>query len=131
VGEGDVLKETRGALVMDGGVVAACGVGQGAGEASLADAGGAQDEDVEVLVDPLTLGKLKDQATVDAARGGEVEVLDGSWERQSRRPQSSLETVVVAADALAVDEQAEAILEGQVGVLGIVQLLFEGVPKSE
>jgi len=32
--------------------------------------------------------------------------------------------------AFAVDEQAEAILEGQVRVLGVVKLLFEGSPKS-
>jgi hypothetical protein len=41
-----------------------------------------------------------------------------------------LQAVVVTADALPVDEQAEAILEGQVSVLGVVQLLFEGGPKG-
>jgi hypothetical protein len=130
VGEGDMLEETRGALVTNGKVVAAGGVGQGTGEEGLADAGGAEDEDVEVLMNPLTLGKLKDQATVDTARGREVKVFDGSRERQVRLPQAPLEAVVIAADALAVDEHAEAILEGQVGVLRVVQLLFEGLTKS-
>jgi hypothetical protein len=130
MGKGDVVEKARGALVADGKVVAAGGVGKGTGEERFADPGGAEDEDVEVLIDPLTLGKLKDQATVDAARGREVEVFDGSWERQTSLPQSPSEAVVVTADALAVDEQAEAILEGQVGVLRAVKLLFEGVTKS-
>jgi hypothetical protein len=41
-----------------------------------------------------------------------------------------LQTVVVAMRALAVDEQAETILEGQVSILRIVELLFEGSTKS-
>jgi hypothetical protein len=45
-------------------------------------------------------------------------------------PQPPSEAVVFSANALAVDEQAKAILEGQVGVLGTVNLLFEGVTKS-
>jgi hypothetical protein len=32
--------------------------------------------------------------------------------------------------ALHIDEQAETILEGQIGVLGIVKLLFERGAKS-
>ena len=45
-------------------------------------------------------------------------------------PQPPSEAVVFPADALAVDEQAEAILEGQVGILRAVKLLFESVTKS-
>jgi hypothetical protein len=41
-----------------------------------------------------------------------------------------LQAVVVAASALAVDEQAETILEGEVSVLRVVKLLFEGDTKS-
>jgi hypothetical protein len=120
----------RSALIADSEVVAADGVSQSTREESLADTGGAKDEDVEVLVDPLTLGQMKDQTTVDATRGREVEIFDGSRERQMSLPQPPLEAVVFAADALAVDEQAETILEGQVGVLRAVKLLFESVTKS-
>ena len=41
-----------------------------------------------------------------------------------------MEAVVVTANALPVDEQAEAILEGQVGILRAVKLLFESGTKS-
>jgi hypothetical protein len=57
-----------------------------------------------MLVDPLARGKLENETPVDAARGGEVEVFDGGREGQSSCPQTSLEAVVVAADALLVDE---------------------------
>jgi len=56
--------------------VAAGGVGKGTGQERFADTGGAEDEDVEVLVDPFTLGQLKDETPVDTAGGGEVEVFD-------------------------------------------------------
>ena len=41
-----------------------------------------------------------------------------------------MESIVVTADALPVDEQAKAILEREFSVLGIVKLLFEGGTKS-
>jgi hypothetical protein len=41
-----------------------------------------------------------------------------------------LQAVVVAVRALAIDEQAEAILEGQVRVVRVVQLLFKRDTKS-
>jgi len=78
VGEGDVMEETRSALVADGEVVAASRMGKGAGQESLADTGGAEDEYVEVLVDPFTLGQMENETTFQAARGRKVEVFDGS-----------------------------------------------------
>jgi hypothetical protein len=76
VSKGDLVEETRGALVADGEVVAASRMGKGAGQESFADTGGTEDEDVEVLADPLTLGQLKDETTVDTAGGGEIEIFD-------------------------------------------------------
>jgi len=105
-------------------------VSESRSEESLAHARRSQDEDIEVLVDPFALGQLENEATVEAARGREVEVFDGGWQRQPSRPQSPLEAVVVAADAFPVDEQAETVLEGQSSVLGVVQLIFEGGAKS-
>ena len=71
------MQEAGGALVADIEVVAAGGVGESAGQEGLADAGRAEDEDVEVLVDPLALGQLENEAAVQATRGREVEVFDG------------------------------------------------------
>jgi hypothetical protein len=107
-------------------VVAAACVGEGACQEGFAHAGGAEDEDVEVLVDPFALGQLENEATIQAARRRKVKVFDGRRQWQPRCLQASFEAVVVAVRTLAVDEQAETILEGQVSVLGVVELLFEG-----
>lgn len=104
VGEGDQVEKAGGALVADGGVVAAGGVGKSTSQERLADTGGAEDDDVEVLVDPLALGKLENETPVDAAGRGEVEVFDGGREGQSSRSQTASEAVVVAADALPVNK---------------------------
>jgi hypothetical protein len=44
--------------------------------------------------------------------------------------EAALQASVVAVSAFVVDEQAEAILEGQVGILGLVELLFESGTES-
>ena len=77
VGEGHLMQETGGAQIADGEVVTAGGVGKGTGEESLSDAGRAEDEDVEMMSDPFTLGQLENETAVDAAGGGEVKVFDG------------------------------------------------------
>ncbi len=59
-----------------------------------------------------------------------IQLLDGRREGQFRRPQAPFEAVVVAVGALYVDEQAETVLEGQIGVLGIAKLLFERGAES-
>jgi hypothetical protein len=105
-------------------------VGQRASEECLSDAGRTQDEEVEVEVDPLALGQVEHEAAIEAARGGHIQVLDSRRERQFGGPQATFETAVVAVGALHVDEQAETILEGQVGVLRIVKLLFERGTKG-
>jgi hypothetical protein len=44
--------------------------------------------------------------------------------------EAALQAGVVTVSAFVVDEQTEAILEGQVGILGAVQLLFESGSES-
>ena len=77
VGQGDVVQESGSALVADMEVVATAGVGEGGGQESFARAGRAKDKDIEMLADPLALGQLENKATVQTARGSEVEVFDG------------------------------------------------------
>jgi len=77
VREGDVVEETGGALVADGEALTASHVAQGAGEESLPDAGRAQDDDVQVTVDPFTLSQFEDKIAVDATGWREIEIFDG------------------------------------------------------
>ena len=83
-----------------------------------------------MLVDPLAVGQLEDETAVQAARGGEVQIFYGRRQGQPRGLQAALQAIVVTVQALAVDQQAETVLKGQVGVLGVVELLFKGGTKS-
>ena len=58
VGKGDLVEESGGAVIADGEVVTAGRVGQRASEECLPDTGRAEDEDIEVLVDPFALGQV-------------------------------------------------------------------------
>ena len=81
--------------------------------------------------DPLRAREAEHRGAVEAARLAEVEVLDaGAADAQLRRPEVALESAVVALGRLAVDEQAEAALEGQRLMAGGLQLLAEraGMP---
>jgi hypothetical protein len=125
-----LVQEAGGTVIADIEVVAAGGVGQSTGQESLAHARWPEDEDVEVLLDPLALGQVENEATVQTPRGREVEIFHGGRYWQPGGLQASFQAIVVAVGALAVDEQAETILEGQVRILRVVELLFEGNTKS-
>jgi len=75
--QGDVLQEPGGALVADGEVVAAARLGEGACQEGLAHAGGAEDEYIEMLVDPFALGQLENKTTIQSARRREVKIFHG------------------------------------------------------
>jgi hypothetical protein len=75
VGEGGLVEKTGGAQIADGKVVTTGGMGKGRGQEGFADAGRAQDEDIEMAADPFTLGKLEDETAVDAAGGRKIEAL--------------------------------------------------------
>jgi hypothetical protein len=77
--ESRLMQETGGTLEADVEVLAAGSVGKSTSQEGLAHSRGAEDEDVEVLVDPLTLGQLENESPFEATRGREVEVFDGGW----------------------------------------------------
>jgi len=75
------VQEAGGTVVADIEVVAAGDVGQSTGEERLAHAGWAKDKDVEVLADPLALGQLENEPSVQTSRGREVEILVARGDR--------------------------------------------------
>lgn len=76
MGQGDLMKESGRAFVAGVEVVTADGMRQRACQECLSGAGRAEDEDVEMLVDPLALGQLENEPAVQAPRGRQVEILD-------------------------------------------------------
>jgi len=77
VRECDVVEETGSALVTNSESLTASHVAQGAGEESLPDTGRAQDDDVQVTVDPITLSQFEDKLAVNATGWREIEVFNG------------------------------------------------------
>lgn len=67
VGEVDVVQQPGGAVVADRKVVTTSRVGQRASQEGFPDAGRAEDENVEVLVDPLALGQMEHETAIEAA----------------------------------------------------------------
>ena len=78
-----------------------------------------------VLVHPVRLGEGEDLGAVEPAGTAEVDVLDRGRGAELRGLQAAFQPPVAAGGELAVDEQAEALLEGEPGVGGLLALVGE------
>jgi hypothetical protein len=93
-------------------------------------ASGAQHQDVEAPPNPFAVGQLQDFGSLKTASGREVQVFYSGLQRKHGRPDTALETVVVPAGDFNVEQQTEAFLKGEFGIVRAVQLLFQGLAKS-
>jgi len=105
---------------------------QGAGKPGLADAAGAGDHQVAGVTDPASSGELLEQGPVQFARGPEVDIFDGRSDvAQPCRTHAGLEPAGIAADDLAVDQQAKPFGIAQVGG-GVLRLqVVESLGQTE
>jgi len=76
-------------------------------------------------LDPVALREAQDHGPVEPSRGVQVEVLDDRVAAQLGRLETSGQAPVLAVLLLAVDEQAQALLEAELGVLGRAELFLE------
>ena len=67
---------------------------------------------------------------VEAPLSREVKVFHRGQERETRRADASFQAVVGSAGGLDVDQQAQTLFEGQFGVLGVAELLFQSGPEA-
>src|SRR5215469_14109862 len=75
-----------------------------------------------MLTDPLAGRQLEEEATVEAAVGAEVNVLDNRRLTQSGLAQATGQPFVLAAGRLAVDEEPEPMLAAELtGIGGVLQ----------
>jgi len=74
----------------------------------------------------VCLGEAEDLGAVQAAGVAEVDVLDGRGEPQPGGLEAALDAAAGPVGQLAVDEQAEAFVEAESGVAGLLVLLGEG-----
>src|SRR5690348_5739642 len=75
-GEREFGEELGNPLIENRAVVAASLVTQGASKPTFADPGGPAQNQIVVRVDPLAIGELVEQSTVEAAWGSVIDVLD-------------------------------------------------------
>ena len=80
-----------------------------------------------MVADPLAGGELEEQGTIEAAMCSEVDILDSRGLAQPSLAQTAGEALVLATGRLAIDEQPEPILPRQLGSIGGVLQLDEGI----
>ncbi|OWK35365.1 hypothetical protein PSOLE_46950 [Pseudomonas oleovorans subsp. oleovorans] len=88
-------------------------VGQGAGQPGFTDTGGAADDQVEAVAQPLTTAQLQDQRLIQSARAAVVDVFEAGVVLEPGLAQAAAQALVIAFGQLAVDQQAEAFFEAQ------------------
>jgi len=112
VGEGEIVEEAGSTLIADGETQATSRVAQSASEKSFSSACGAQNDGVEMAVYPFALGQFEDKLTREAAGSREVEVFQGSRKAEAGGLEVALQTTVVTAGTLTVNEESQAFLKG-------------------
>ena len=130
-GDVQLVEEARGAHAVGGIARAAGALGEGLPEPGLADAGGADEEQVAVLSDPGTGGERLHEGLVQAAARTEpVDVLQRGLAAEVGLAQAAVQLALFAVGPLGIDEQADAILETEVGELGGAELALEGLGQG-
>src|ERR1700761_4129206 len=122
-------------MVENGAVVAACLVAERAGDPAFADASWTGDEQILLAADPLSVDELGEKGAIDAARGAQIDILDDGGLAQRGELQPGDEALVLPFSDLTIDHEAEALLEGErgdvgVGMLGIESLSHAGEPEG-
>src|SRR5208283_1743911 len=98
-------------------------LGQCAGEEGLAAAGGAMNEQILGLANPVAAGEAGQLTALKATTGAVVDVLDAGALLELCELQQARQAAIVAVDDLAVEEQRQPIFEGEAGGRALGQLL--------
>ena len=114
VAQAQLVEQTRGTHVERAQALTTCLVGERAGKEGLAAAGGPVDEEVLGGADPVAGAKAGELRPVQPAAGAEVEVLEaGAAHLELGELQQACQAPVVAMQDFALDQQPEALFEGE------------------
>ena len=128
MGQAQLFQQARQAQVTHAVAISAGLVGQGAGQPGLAAAGGAGDQQVARMAQPVAAGQLRDQAAVQAPAGAPVDVLDaGRAHLELGCLEQPGHAAVVAPGNLALHQQRQPVVEGQFGRGGSAGLVLQGM----
>ena len=127
VREAQLLEQARQAHVVGRQALAAGGVGERAGEPGLAAAGGAGDQAVLRLADPVAGAQRGELAALEPSPGAVVDILQaGAADLDTGGLEQALDALAVAQQQLAVDQLGQALVEGERLDGGMGVLFFEG-----
>jgi hypothetical protein len=125
--QGHVLNELGEAEIATGDTLSAGGLSEGTSQVGLASACGPGDENDLVVTDPIAAGEPKDDGAIQAPWGSEVQILKGGWEAEFGLAEQPGKAAVLANRRLPLDEEGEAILEGEALDIGHGLLFIEGI----
>lgn len=122
----EVFQEARQAREQDREALATRLLTEGAGQPGLAGAGGTADQEGLTVAPPVPLGKRGDQTGVESPTRTRIQVFKtGLGELEFGLFEQAFPALVVAPGGLAIDQEAETLLEGQAGGSGQGQLFLE------
>jgi hypothetical protein len=87
--------------------------------------GRAGDQQVGVIPNPPAGAETRDDLTVQPTRRGEIDIFERRWITELGVPQALRESASFARGPFRVDQQAEAVLKTQRGVLARAPLLIK------
>jgi hypothetical protein len=95
-------------------------MGEGTAKKGLAAAGGAMNDEILSRSNPIATAEAGDLAAIEAAARAKVKVLEAGALFEGGDLQQPTEPTILAMDDLALDQQAEALFEGETvgGTLG-------------
>jgi hypothetical protein len=106
-------------------------LGEGAGKKGFAHPGGSGDDHVLVLLDPVAGEKPEDQGFIDSPGVFVVEVFGAGLDFEFGVFEEPLQPAIFFKSPLAVHEETEAFLKGEVGKIGLLELFLEGLGHTD
>ena len=106
-------------------------VRQTTGQESLTDARGANDDQTEMLGEPLPLSPLEELGFFQPAWHLKVDVIEGGGGKESRLLESALEALLLATEIFTLDQESQAFIKGEVMVGGLGLLLLPGFQETD
>ena len=124
-GEREFFEQARQAVVAGLEAFQACLVGEGTGNEALARTGGAGNDHIEMVADPVATGQIEHQPLIQPARRAKVQIFDAGRLVQVRAPQSKLQGSVCAGTGFPINHEAYALHEAQPVAFGLCQLVTQ------
>ena len=126
-GQGHVLNELGEAEIATGDALSAGGLSEGTSQVGFASTGGSGDENDLMVTDPIAPNESKDYGAIQAPWGAEVQILNGGWEAELGLAEQPGKAAILANRSFPLDEESEAILEGEALDVGHGLLFIEGL----